>query len=165
MSKAQVERNYWPHSIIAGILFIIGACVATIVIAVKNPVEMDTFYMEKYQKVDENINEIMVLQEKFNAKFELKYSTESFVIGQNSIAIKLIDKQTSQEVGDAKVVLLLSRPETNKDNKEMKPSKIENGTYTFDTIETLKPGRWQILTKIEVGEFKGYSKYEVYATK
>lgn len=165
MSKIQVERNYWPHSIIAGILLVISACVATIVIAVKNPVEMDTFYMEKYQKVDENFNEIIVLQEKFNAKFDLHYSTESFVIGQNSIAIKLIDKQTSKEVGDAKVVLLLSRPETNKDNKEMKPSKIENGTYTFDAIETLKPGRWQILTKVEVGEFKGYSKYEVYATK
>ena len=165
MSKAQVERNYWPHSIIAGILFIIGACVLTIVIAVKNPVEMDTFYMEKYQKVDENINEIIALQEKFNAKFDLRYSTESFVIGQNNIAITLIDKQTNKEVGDAKVVLLLSRPETNKDNKEMKPSKIENGNYVFESIETLKPGRWQILTKIESGEFKGYSKYEVYATK
>lgn len=47
----------------------------------------------------------------------------------------------------------------------MKPSKIENGNYIFDVIEILKPGRWQILTKIEIGEFKGYSKYEVYAAK
>jgi len=165
MSKAQVERNYWPHAIIGGILVVICFCILTIVIAVRNPVEMDTFYMEKYQKVDENINEIMVLQDKFNAKFELNYSKESFVMGQNSIAIKLIDKQTGKEVGDAKVTLLLSRPETNKDNKEMKPSKIENGNYIFESIETLKPGRWQILTKVEVAEFKGYSKYEVYATK
>ena len=112
MSKAQVERNYWPHSIIAGILFIIGACVLTIVIAVKNPVEMDTFYMEKYQKVDENINEIIALQEKFNAKFDLRYSTESFVIGENNIAITLIDKQTNKEVAPVSSKCCPARPLT-----------------------------------------------------
>ncbi len=165
MHKATKERNYWPHAIIGMILATVVACGWTIKIALSNPVEMDTFYMEKYQKVDQNFNEIVELQNKFNAKFDLSYSTDSFIIGKNSIAIKLLDKQSGKEVSDASITLLLSRPETNKDNKEMKPSKIENGTYTFETIETLKPGRWQILTKVEVGEFKGYSKYEVYATK
>lgn len=147
------------------ILATVVACAWTIKIALDNPVEMDTFYMEKYQKVDQNINEIMELQEKFNAKYDLRYSTESFVMGKNSFSIKLLDKENGKEIENAKVTLLLSRPETNKDNKEMKPSKIENGNYIFDVIEILKPGRWQILTKIEIGEFKGYSKYEVYAAK
>lgn len=165
MSKAKIERNYWPHAIVGSILGIVFACGWTIKIALDNPVEMDTFYMEKYQKVDENINEIMALQEKFNAKFDLAYSTENFTMGQNSISIKLIDKQSGQVVENASVMLLLSRPETNKDNKQMSPSKVENGNYIFDTIEVQKLGRWQILTKITVGEFKGYSKYEVYAAK
>lgn len=165
MHKVSKERNYWPHTIIGMILATVVACGWTIKIAMSNPVEMDTFYMEKYQKVDQNINEIMELQEKFNAKFDLHYSTESFVIGKNSFSIKLLDKANGKEIENAKVTLLLSRPETNKDNKEMQPSKIENGNYIFDSIETLKPGRWQILTKIEIGEFKGYSKYEVYAAK
>lgn len=147
------------------ILATVVACAWTIKIALDNPVEMDTFYMEKYQKVDQNINEIMELQEKFNAKYDLRYSTESFVMGKNSFSIKLLDKENGKKIENAKVTLLLSRPETNKDNKEMKPSKIENGNYIFDVIEILKPGRWQILTKIEIGEFKGYSKYEVYAAK
>lgn len=165
MHKVTKERNYWPHTIIGMILATVVACAWTIKIALDNPVEMDTFYMEKYQKVDQNINEIMELQEKFNAKYDLRYSTESFVMGKNSFSIKLLDKENGKEIENAKVTLLLSRPETNKDNKEMKPSKIENGNYIFDVIEILKPGRWQILTKIEIGEFKGYSKYEVYAAK
>lgn len=165
MHKVSKERNYWPHTIIGMILATVVACGWTIKIAMSNPVEMDTFYMEKYQKVDQNINEIMELQEKFNAKYDLRYSTESFVMGKNSFSIKLLDKENGKEIENAKVTLLLSRPETNKDNKEMKPSKIENGNYIFDVIEILKPGRWQILTKIEIGEFKGYSKYEVYAAK
>lgn len=165
MHKVKTERNYWPHAIVGMILATVVACGWTIKIAMSNPVEMDTFYMEKYQKVDQNINEIMELQEKFNAKFDLRYSTESFVIGKNSFSIKLLDKANGKEIENAKITLLLSRPETNKDNKEMQPSKIENGNYIFESIETLKPGRWQILTKIEIGEFKGYSKYEVYATK
>ncbi len=165
MPSVKSERNYWPHSIVAGIVAIVFACGWTIKIALDNPVEMDTFYMDKYQKVDENINEIMLLQDKFNAKFDLRYSTEKFLVGQNSIAITLVDKQSGEMVEHANVKLLLSRPDSNKNNQEMKPSKAEKGVYTFGPFEANKVGRWQILTKIELGEFKGYSKYEVYAVK
>lgn len=157
------ERNYWPHSIVAGIFAIVFACGWTIKIALDNPVEMDTFYMEKYQKVDENINTIIALQEKFNAKFDLKYSAQSFSMGVNSISLTLIDKQSGQEVENANILLLLSRPDSNKNNQSLKPTKVLKGTYIFEGLETQKPGRWQILTKIELGEFKGYNKYEVYA--
>lgn len=165
MSKVKSERNYWPHAIVGGILLIVLACAWTIKIAIQNPVEMDTFYMEKYQKVDENINEILVLQKKFNAKFELGYSTEKFHMGDNSITIRLIDKQTSHVVSNADFTLLLSRPETNKENREFKATEVKNGTYTFGPLPITKPGRWQILTKVVVDGFQGYNKYEVYAVQ
>ena len=92
MSKVKTERNYYPHAVIGMIIGCVIACGYTIKIALDNPVVMDTYYMEKYQKVDENINQILELQEKFNAKFDLSYSTEKFHVGQNQITLKLSDK-------------------------------------------------------------------------
>jgi len=160
----KAERNYWPHTIIAMIVACIIACGWTIKIALDNPVEMDTFYMEKYQKVDQNINEIIELQTKFDAAFDLSYSTEQFVMGQNTMTLKLTDK-SGKVVNNANITMMLSRPETNKDNKQMKPSKVENGLYTFGPFDIQKPGRWQILSKIEMDEFKGYHKSEAYTAK
>lgn len=164
MDKAKSEHTYYPHVVIGMIIGCVISCGFTIKIAMDNPVEMDTFYMAKYQQVDHSINTILELQEKFNAKFDLAYSTEKFVMGQNSITIRLSDKN-GQPVNDANVMMMLSRPDSNKENKEMKPSLVENGNYTFGPFEITKPGRWQILSKIDVGEFKGYHKNEAYAAQ
>lgn len=67
---------------------------------------MDTFYMEKYQ-VDQTINEIIELQTKFDAAFNLTYSTEQFAIGQNSITLKLTDK-SGKTINDANIIMMLS---------------------------------------------------------
>ncbi|WP_069478735.1 FixH family protein [Sulfurospirillum halorespirans] len=162
MDKVKSEHTYYPHVVIGMIIGCVISCGFTIKIAMDNPVEMDTFYMAKYQQVDHSINTILELQEKFNAKFDLAYSTEKFEMGQNSITIRLSDK-SGQPVNDANVMMMLSRPDSNKENKEMKPSLVENGNYTFGPFEINKPGRWQILSKIDVGEFKGYHKNEAYA--
>ena len=164
MASVKAERNYYPHAVIGMIIGCVIACGYTIKIAFDNPVEMDTFYMERYQKVDENINQILELQEKFNAKFNLDYSSEKFTIGQNTITLKLTSKD-GEAISNADVTMMLSRPETNKDNKSLKPSKVENGEYTFGPFEINKVGRWQILSKIEQGEFKGYHKNEAYCAK
>lgn len=164
MANVKTERNYYPHAIVGMILGIIVACGWTIKIAMDNPVEMDTFYMEKYQKVDHTINEIIELQEKFNAKFDLAYSTEKFQMGQNSITLRLSDKE-GKAINDATMFIMLSRPDSNKENQKLTPTHVENGNYTFGPFEITKPGRWQILSKIEVGEFKAYHKNEAYAVK
>lgn len=164
MDKAKSEHTYYPHVVIGMIIGCVISCGFTIKIAMDNPVEMDTFYMAKYQQVDHSINTILELQEKFNAKFDLAYSTEKFEMGQNSITIRLTDK-SGQPVNDANVLMMLSRPDSNKDNKQLTPSHIENGNYTFGPFDITKPGRWQILSKIDVGEFKGYHKNEAYAAQ
>ncbi len=162
MPKVKSERNYWPHTVIGMILGVVVAAGWTIKIAVENPVEMDTAYMAKYQKVDLHINEILELQAKFDTQYNVQYSTQNFVLGENSISITVTDKN-GQAIDNASVTLLLSRPETNQNNLEMQPSQIANGHYTFDGIAIEKPGRWQILTKIKIGDAEGYQKYEVYA--
>ncbi|ARU49623.1 FixH family protein [Sulfurospirillum diekertiae] len=164
MDKVKSERTYYPHVVVGMIIGCVIACAITVKIAMDHPVEMDTFYMEKYQKVENNINEIIELQGKFDTQFNLAYSTEKFEMGQNSITLKLTDK-SGVAVNNANITMMLSRPDSNKDNKQLLPSKVENGNYTFGPFEINKPGRWQILSKINVGEFKGYHKNEAYAAQ
>jgi len=164
VADVKSERNYYPHAVIGMILGVVVAGGWTIKIALDNPVQMDTFYMEKYQKVENNIDTIMALQAKFDAMFDLTYSTEKFIIGKNSITLKLTDK-SGKAINDAKVQLMLSRPETNKENQTFELTKADNGLYTFGPFSIEKPGRWQILSKIEVGDFKGYHKTEAYAVQ
>ncbi|ACZ12927.1 FixH family protein [Sulfurospirillum deleyianum] len=164
MSKVKTERNYYPHAVVGMIIGCVIACGYTIKIALDNPVEMDTYYMEKYQNVDENINEILELQEKFNANFTLAYSSEKFHKGQNEITLRLTTKR-GEVVENADITLMLSRPETNKENQTLRPSRVEKGLYTFGPFTIEKEGRWQLLSKIQVGEFKGYHKDEAYAVK
>ena len=59
-------------------------------LSVKFLISLRLFNIHIYKKVDQNFNEIVELQNKFNAKFDLSYSTDSFIIGKNSIAIKLL---------------------------------------------------------------------------
>lgn len=62
MANVKSERNYYPHAVVGMILGMVVACGWMIKIATDNPVEMDTYYMEKYQKVDHTINEILELK-------------------------------------------------------------------------------------------------------
>ena len=71
-----MAKNYWPHAIVISLILIVASCVATIILAVKNPVEMDEFYFERYQNVDENINEIEASQRRFDDKYALKFEPE-----------------------------------------------------------------------------------------
>ena len=71
-----MAKNYWPHAIVGSLILIVASCVATVVLAVKNPVEMDGFYFERYQNVDENINEIAASQRRFDAKYDLDFNPE-----------------------------------------------------------------------------------------
>lgn len=164
-SIKKTEKNYWPHSIVAGIILVIIACGFTIKIALDNPVEMDSYYLEKYQSVDANINEILEKQAIFDKNYEVKHQTVKFTIGNtNKILLSIKDKNSNVLINDARVRLVISRPDTNKFNQEFILENGVNGQYVFQGIKSQKPGRWQVLTRISINDFEGYDKYEVYAT-
>ncbi len=166
MSKtAKVERNYWPHAIVSMILMAIIACVWTIKIALNNPVEMDSFYLAKYQQVENNINEILENQELFDKRYTLQNDGIKFLMNEdNKVELKITDK-TGNPINNAKVQLMISRPETNANNQEFLLDKGVEGKYVFEGIKANKPGRWQILTRISIDGVEGYNKHEVYAAK
>ncbi|WXG21356.1 hypothetical protein VBZ67_02910 [Campylobacter concisus] len=70
------KKSFWPYGIVLSIVAIILACAATIVVAINNPVEMDSAYMQSHQSVDENITFIKESEARFDKKFELKFEPE-----------------------------------------------------------------------------------------
>lgn len=68
------SKTFWPYGIALSIVAIVIACIVTIVIALKNPVQMDNFYMDRYQNVDENISEIHDSQRRFDSKFDVVFN-------------------------------------------------------------------------------------------
>ncbi len=166
ISKLKQEKNYWPHAIVMVLIFMVFACAMVVKIAMDNPVQMDSFYLEKYQTVNEDINSILEKQKVFEEKFAIKYETEKFIIGKpNTFKMSIKDIKNNNLVKNAEIKLVLSRPDTNEFNQEFNLKSAVNGFFTIDNIKVNKPGRWQILTKIKIGDKSSYNQYEVYASK
>ncbi len=159
------NRNYWPHAIVIVLILMVCACSLVLKIAMDNPVQMDSFYLEKYQDVNKDINKIRAKQKIFEENFKLEYKTKKFTIGENNsfkMSIKNIKDQSLVE--NAKIKLVISRPDTNDFNQEFIMKSAKNGVFIFDGIKAKLPGRWQILTKINIGDKSSFNRYEVYAS-
>lgn len=158
------ERNYWPHAIIGMIVAMVIACIFTVRFALENPVQMDSFYLDKYQHVENNINEILEKQQAFEKEYKVEYDTQKFSLqGANTFVMRIKDLAKNAYVDNAKIKLVISRPDTNEFNQEYDLTSAQDGAFVVNGIKVNKPGRWQILTRINVGDKSSYYKYEVFA--
>jgi hypothetical protein len=160
------KANYWPHAIVLAIFGVFGLCVWTVKKAVDNPVQMDSFYFESYQDVDTDINKIMMSQMAFDKKYTLEVPRDNFKLGgENSVSIKLTNKESGDAVNDANISVVITRPATVEFDKNLKLQSSENGLYEFSKFDINRPGRWQIMSKVTVGGLTSFNKLEVNATK
>lgn len=159
----EYKRNYWPHAIILSIIAIIFASAYTVVIALDNPVEMDDFYLQKYQDVDKNINTIIKKQKAFFDRYEIKGDVKVLDLAKaNTITYTIFDKKEQKEVSDAKLLLHLTRPDTNKFNQNINAT-FKDGKYIFEAVKVAKEGRWQLKLKAQIGSLEGFSEFEANA--
>ena len=79
MSENQNKKTLWPYGIALSIVAIIGACVATVIFSLDYPVHSDNFYFDKYQKVDENYNDIQLKQQNFENKYDVDFEIPSAI--------------------------------------------------------------------------------------
>ena len=105
-----MHRNYWPHAIIFSIILIVISCILTIVVAVKNPVQLDTYYLDRYQNIDQNINEIEASQKRFESKFDIKFDGFKSNI-DDRLSFEILAKNGAN-IGLLKPTLVLTRPDT-----------------------------------------------------
>lgn len=135
-------------------------------VAIDNPVEMDSYYLQKYQQVDRNMNDIIKKQKEFFNKYEVKYDVDTIKMGKPTvIGFSVVDKMSKKPLEDAQVMLLITRPDTNKFNQELNTTSAKDGKFLFENIVVDKPGRWQFKAKIKSGKYEGFHEYEALAIK
>lgn len=157
--------NFWPYGITISIVAVVILCIDMIVISLKNPVYMDDFYLEKYQDVDENINKIITSQKKFDKKYTIQIDMKKkFIKKNNNIKIKIVDKITTINAKNAKIELLITRPDSSKFDKKLSVIEIKDGYYIFQPFDIEKKGRWQIMLKVSIGKLVSFTRVETYAT-
>ncbi len=161
---AEKKSNYWPHAITLAIFGVAGLCVWTVKVAVNNPVELDSFYFDSYQYVEQNYNDIINSQKAFDAKYDVVLPKENFKIGSNSIMITVSEKSTNRGIDDANVTVVITRPNTQKLDKKPKVISKKDGEYQLEPFDIKHLGRWQIMSKVTIGDLTTFKKLEVNAT-
>ncbi len=153
-----MNKNYWPHFIIALVIFAIGMGVWTVKTAIDNPVEIDDTYMMSYQDLDKNIYKIEAMKRKFQQRYQVRLLTQKLKFPDAHIEFEILTKD-GKPVADADVVVLLTRPETNKYDIKTH-AKYINGRYAVDAKLPLE-GRWNLLLKIKIDDLVDYEKYKL----
>ena len=140
-----------PYSIAASIIAVFGACVVTVIVANTLPVEKSDEYMMGYHEADAKANELIKARIAFSKKYNIEYVTDALHVAGTKIKYRVVDKNNSP-INNAKIKIIVTRPNNHKYDVELNNPKIENGIYSFESIKLPKEGRWNIIAKVNVGE-------------
>ncbi|WP_373003138.1 FixH family protein [Sulfurimonas sp.] len=145
----------WPYAIGTSILLVFGACVATVIVTSTLPVEKSDTYMMGYHEADAKANELINARIAFDKKYKIAYVTDGLNLDSSVIKYKVSDLN-SEAVDNAKIEVVVTRPNNHKHDQTLKSSSYENGVYTFPSIKLPVEGRWDIMAKISVGDVQRY---------
>ncbi len=145
----------WPYAIGASIVLVFGACVATILVANKLPVEKSDTYMMGYHEADAQANELIKARIAFDKKYSIKYITDELSLNNSTIKYTLVDKD-SNSIENAKIEVVITRPNNHKYDQKLSALAYENGQYTSPEIKLPVEGRWDIMARVSVGDLQRY---------
>ena len=180
MTRAK-EKTYWPHMIVGFIFMAIILGYWTVKAASSMPVQESNVLMQKYQMVDININEIMAKKAAFNQHFTIELMDTKSIInkdnkyskrkqfeyvelqqGKNSFRFSIQSKHALQ-LQDAKVVFLLTRPHTRKDDQLREAVAYNQGNIEVKDIEITQKGRYVLQLRIDTPQgYIGYFEKDAY---
>ena len=163
MQEKNSKKSFWPYGIAISLSLVAAACVYNVQLAMQHPVEYDTYFLTKKQYLDDNINELLASQKKFNEKYQVTINYGKFKEKNNSIDIKITEKISKKAITDAKFELLITRPDVSTFDIRPKFMGIKNDRYIFESFDINKKGRWQILFKSTIGQLTSFVKQETYA--
>ena len=155
MDKLLINGRIWPYAIGAAIVFIFGACMVTIVVANTLPVEKSDTYMMDYHEADAKANELIKARIAFDEKYKIEYLNNGINVDNSILKYKITDL-SGKNVSDAKIKVIITRPNNHKYDQELSNPDEENGVYTFSNIKLPLAGRWNVMAKIEVGELQRF---------
>jgi len=149
----------WPYSIAASIIFIFGACVATIVVTSKMPVENSDTYMTYYQDADKNANKFILARIAFDKKYKIENLSDQ-LNSENTVLKYRVTDLESNPIENAKIKAIITRPNNHKYDQELVNPRYENGLYVFDSVKLPQKGRWDIIAKINVDEYQRFYNFK-----
>lgn len=176
------KRNYWPLYFIAIFAFTVYMIIWTIYKATQAPVVEDRSFMQKYQYVDENYNNIMTSNinflEKYSLELELngkifplttedirygqrvieKYSNHKDVlkVGENSLKISVLNK-TTKEIVPINIDLLITKTMSDDSNLNLKDENFTKDKNIYTTNFNLnEETNWIITGSFKVEDETGF---------
>jgi hypothetical protein len=179
----KIEKyHYWLFFFFFIFAYTFSLIIWTIKSAVDTPVYEDRSFMAKYQDVDDNYNQMVIENTKFNAKYDTKvmlnsrtlgmdfsdirygqrslekYSNNQKILhlGSNSLSLKILDKETHQPIPDANVSFQITRPIKNDHDINLNTFIYANGEYSTNAINLDLKGYWNIIGKVVIGKDIGY---------
>lgn len=144
------KNNFWPYAIALSILAVFGASVATVVIASSAPVQKSDIYMMDYHEADDKANEIINANIAFDELFVVEFVPKTFKASGASLGYSIKDKN-GNGINNAKLEVVLTRPDSNYFDVKLKSGVAKDGFYGFENIKLPKDGRWDIMAKIRIG--------------
>jgi len=147
----------WPVAIAIAILGVFSLGIWTVMFALKSPVQESKIYMETYQSVNKNVNDIIKANIKFDKKYTVEYTSKGLDQNAAVVQYKLTDKK-SNPINSAKISIVLTRPNIHTYDVKLENPTVSDGVYTFQKVKLPKAGRWDIMAKVVVGDdYKFYN--------
>lgn len=150
MSKKS-NGKIWPYAISISIFLVVIAGIITISVAIELPVQDSDRYMMGYHEADAKANELIEAKIAFDKKYTLSLITDTLHVESTQLQYKLIDKDNNA-IDDAKISLMITRPNTHKYDFELTSPSVKDGIYTFSNVKLAVEGRWNIMAKINVDD-------------
>ncbi|MGD9970821.1 MAG: FixH family protein [Sulfuricurvum sp.] len=145
----------WPLIIALAIMGVVFLSIVTIKIAINNPVEMSDYGMQNYHQYDANANDIINAKIQFDQRYNVSLLTAQIHEHDTVIEYKVTDKNGTA-VDNAQFDVVLTRPDTIHNDINLSLPSVKSGVYTFSPVDLSKPGRWDIMAKITIGNDKKY---------
>mgnify|MGYP002629773108 CR=1 FL=1 len=150
----------WPYSIGGAIILVFGFCVATVVVTSNAHIQESNAYMTYYQDADTNANDLINNRIAFDKKYKINYVPAKLHDSESVVGYKVTDLN-SKTVNNAKLTILVSRPETHEFDQKLSDAKLNDGVYSFSNVKFPRQGVWDIIVKVEVEKLSRFYNVKV----
>lgn len=154
MSKKS-QGKIWPYAIVGSILLVIGASVITVVVALENPVQLSDHNLQDYHSYMKDANQFIDARIRFDKKYKISYVSERLDQKETKIAYKVTDHD-GNAITDAKIDIMITRPDDHDTDIPLHDPIMDGGVYSFEGISLPKPGRWNLIAHVVIGDHERY---------
>ncbi|MEF3191350.1 MAG: FixH family protein [Campylobacterales bacterium] len=153
----------------------------TVVVALDNPVVMDSSYNSYYQKVNKDINALIESQHRFDSRYNveilldgtlLPQRKQSFVHSRQPLThinssfpkkftITLLSRENNS-TAEGNISIKLTRPETDQFDQMLEVAREAEGNYTALLNKLPKAGRWIVRVEINASGERGFFEREFF---